>query len=138
MRGIKLSNTVKIIWTVLRADQNLKGTENMNKLKCSVSTCRHNENQLCELQRIQVDGPAAKESCETCCVSYSENAKGAHSMSSASGSRASENTEIMCSAGHCAYNSNKKCRADNVSVAGCCCDPCVVSETECKTFRPRS
>lgn len=29
----------------------------MNKLKCSVTTCRHNANDLCELRKIQVDGP---------------------------------------------------------------------------------
>ena len=39
----------------------------MNKLKCSVTTCRHNQNELCGLQKIQVDGPAAMESRETCC-----------------------------------------------------------------------
>ena len=42
----------------------------MNKLKCSVTTCRHNANDLCELRKIQVDGPAALESRETCCGSY--------------------------------------------------------------------
>ncbi len=44
----------------------------MNKLKCSVTTCRHNANDLCELRKIQVDGPAALESSETCCGSYAE------------------------------------------------------------------
>ena len=44
----------------------------MNKLKCSVTTCRHNANDLCELRIIQVDGPAALESRETCCGSYAE------------------------------------------------------------------
>ena len=37
----------------------------MNKLKCSVTTCRHNANDLCELRKIQVDGPAALESRES-------------------------------------------------------------------------
>ena len=37
----------------------------MNKLKCSVTTCRHNANNLCELRKIQVDGPAALESRES-------------------------------------------------------------------------
>ena len=47
----------------------------MNKLKCSVTTCRHNANNLCELRKIQVDGPAALESRETCCGSYNDNRK---------------------------------------------------------------
>ena len=110
----------------------------MNKLKCSVTTCRHNENQLCDLQKIQVDGPAAHESCDTCCISYAERTKGAHNMNSCNNSTASESTEILCSAEHCTYNSNRKCQADNVKVEGCCADPCIVSETECATFRPRA
>ena len=110
----------------------------MNKLKCSVTSCRHNANQLCDLQKIQVDGPSAQESRETCCNSYAERAKGANNMSGCYNSTACENTEIHCSAEHCAYNSNKKCKADNVKVTGCCSDPCVVSETECATFRPRA
>ena len=110
----------------------------MNKLKCSVTTCRHNENQLCDLQQIQVDGPAAIESCDTCCVSYAERAKGTSNMFHGQNSMASESTEIRCSAEHCAYNSNRKCKAESVKVAPCCADPSIVSETECATFRPRA
>ena len=93
----------------------------MNKLKCSVETCRHNHNDLCSLQKIQVDGPAAMESRETCC-----------------GSSASERTDIHCSAERCTYNEGKKCRAEQVNVGCCCSAPCVVSETECCTFMPRA
>ena len=110
----------------------------MNKLKCSVTTCRHNENQLCDLNKIRVDGPAATESCDTCCVSYAERTKGTSNMFTGNNSTASESTEILCSAEHCMYNSNKKCNADNVKVEPCCADPCVISETSCATFRPRA
>ena len=139
LRGITRVVSEKIRLTAVQADQNIrKETMFMNKLKCSVTTCRHNENQLCDLSKIQVDGPAATESRDTCCVSYAERAKGANNMFSGMNSTASESTEIHCSAEHCAYNSNKKCNADNVKVAPCCADPCVVSETECTTFRPRA
>ena len=50
----------------------------MNKLKCSVTTCRHNANDLCELRKIQVDGPAALESRETCCGSYALQRRALH------------------------------------------------------------
>ena len=89
----------------------------MNKLKCSVTTCRHNANDLCELRKIQVDGPAALESRETCCGSYAERTS------------SSEN---------CTYNDNHKCSADCVCVGCCCADPEVVSETECCTFERRA
>lgn len=110
----------------------------MNKLKCTVTTCQHNADLLCNLNKIQVDGPAAEESSETCCVSYAERKSGANNLFGVNNSSASENTDIQCSAEHCAYNSNRKCQAESVKVAGCTADPCVVSETECATFRPRA
>lgn len=110
----------------------------MNKLKCSVETCRHNHNDLCSLQKIQVDGPAAMESRETCCGSYAERTKSAKNESVCGCASASERTDIHCSAEHCTYNESKKCRAELVNVGCCCSDPCVVSETECCTFMPRA
>ena len=110
----------------------------MNKLKCSVETCRHNHNDLCSLQKIQVDGPAAMESRETCCGSYAERAKSAKNEASCGCSSASERTDIHCSAERCTYNEGKKCRAEQVNVGCCCSAPCVVSETECCPFMPRA
>ncbi len=110
----------------------------MNKLKCSVASCRHNNNQMCSLQKIQVDGPAAMESRETCCGSYAERTKSASNDTSCGCGCASERTDIHCSVAHCAYNENKKCSAESVSVGGCCSNPSVVSETECCTFTPRA
>lgn len=110
----------------------------MNKLKCSVTTCRHNQNALCSLQKIQVDGPAAMESRETCCGSYAERTKSAKNESGCGCGAANERTDIHCSAAHCAYNESRKCRAESVSVGGCCADPSAVSETACCTFRPRA
>lgn len=110
----------------------------MNKLKCSVTTCRHNADLLCSLNEIQVDGPAATESRDTCCVSYAERKGGANNLSGVCNSCATESTVIRCSAEHCAYNSGRKCHADSVKVSGCTSSPCVVSETECTTFRPRA
>lgn len=110
----------------------------MNKLKCKVDTCRYNQNELCMLSKIQVDGPAAMESRETCCISYAEKTKNAQNSASMSSSNATESTDIHCSAEHCAYNESKKCHADCVCVGCCCSDPSVVSETECTTFRPKA
>lgn len=108
----------------------------MNKLKCQVETCRHNENELCALSHIQVDGPVAEESRETCCSSYAERTGGARNAVEY-GSSVSEDTDIHCSAEHCTFNENKKCHAECVCVGCCCASPTVMSQTECCTFQPR-
>ena len=87
--------------------QNGKDPITMNKLKCSVTTCRHNQNELCSLQKIQVDGPAAMESRETCCGSYAERTKSARNEAACGCGSASEQTDIHCSAAHCAYTKTK-------------------------------
>ena len=109
----------------------------MNKLKCSVTTCRHNTNDLCELRKIQVDGPAALESRETCCGSYAERTSSSENSCGCSSSP-SATADVHCSAEHCTYNDNHKCSADCVCVGCCCADPEVVSETECCTFERRA
>lgn len=96
----------------------------MNKLKCSVTTCRHNANDLCELRKIQVDGPAALESRETCCGSYAERTSSSENSCGCSSSP-SATADVHCS-------------ADCVCVGCCCADPEVVSETECCTFERRA
>lgn len=108
----------------------------MNKLKCRVDTCRNNKDCLCELSKIDVDGPAAEDVCETCCASYVERTKSSQNVSDF-GAKPSEQTDIHCSAEHCEYNENKKCKADCVCVGCSCSDPSVVSETECCTFKQR-
>lgn len=109
----------------------------MNKLKCSVTTCRHNANDLCELRKIQVDGPAALESRETCCGSYAERTSSSENSCGCSSSP-SATADVHCSAEHCTYNDNHKCSADCVCVGCCCANPEVVSETECCTFERRA
>ena len=123
----------------MRHNRNERIAITMNKLKCKVDTCRHNKDNLCMLNKIQVDGPAAMESRETCCISYAERTNSSQNYSSMGNySQPSESTDIHCSAEHCTYNENKKCHADCVCVGCCCNDPSVISETECCTFEPRA
>ena len=110
----------------------------MNKLKCSVTTCRHNQNELCSLQKIQVDGPAAMESRETCCGSYAERTKSARNEAACGCGSASEQTDIHCSAAHCAYNENKKLSCGKRQRRLLLFGPERGSETECCTFQPRA
>lgn len=39
----------------------------MPELSCTVQTCVHNYQYLCELDKIQVGGNSAKNAQETCC-----------------------------------------------------------------------
>ena len=44
----------------------------MPELSCTVQTCVHNYQYLCELDKIQVGGNSAKDAKETCCDSFEE------------------------------------------------------------------
>ena len=44
----------------------------MPELKCTVQTCVHNKQFLCDLDSIQVGGSSAKHAGETCCDSFQE------------------------------------------------------------------
>lgn len=107
----------------------------MNKLECQVSSCQHWSNNLCCLDGIQVDGPAARENSQTCCDSYEERRSGSGENSSTGSSSPSVDSDIGCSAEHCAYNHNCKCEAECVCVGCCCNDVSSKSGTECCTFR---
>ncbi len=108
----------------------------MNKLECQVSSCQHWSDNYCCLPGIQVDGPAARESSQTCCDSYEERRENQSQNASASGQYPSGESAIDCSAEHCVYNDHCKCEADCVCVGCTCSGPSSKSETECCTFRP--
>lgn len=103
-----------------------------NRLECQVSSCQHFESGLCSLPGIQVDGPGARVSDQTCCSSYCERGKSGGTASV--GGRASVDSAITCHAEHCSYNSNCKCEADCVCIGCCCGDVTSKSGTECCTF----
>ena len=51
----------------------------MPELSCTVQTCVHNYQYLCELDKIQVGGNSAKNAQETCCDSFEERREGSYS-----------------------------------------------------------
>ena len=105
----------------------------MNRLECQVNSCQHFQNNQCCLMGIQVDGPAAQESSQTCCASYEERRPGAGQ--NAMGQNPSVETQIHCKVKGCAYNSHNRCDAQNVCVACCCGDVSSKSGTQCSTFQ---
>lgn len=106
----------------------------MNRLECNVTSCQHYCDNLCCLQGIHVDGPAAKESSQTCCDSYEERHRSYGENSSACGRTPSVESSISCKAEHCTYNENCKCTAEQVHVGCSCGEVSTKSGTECCTF----
>lgn len=101
----------------------------MPELKCTVQTCAHNCQMLCELDAITVGGDTAKNAEETCCDSFVQRGEG--SMSNVTNS-ASDRSEIDCKACDCKYNDNCKCEAGAISVEGSTAKR--ADGTECATF----
>ncbi len=105
----------------------------MNRLECQVTSCQHYQNHQCSLAGIQVDGPSARESSQTCCASFEERRQGAGQ--NAMQQNPSVETEIQCCVKGCTYNSHNHCQAENVCVGSCCGDVASKSGTECRTFQ---
>ena len=76
----------------------------MPELKCTVQTCVHNQQYLCDLDKIQVGGENAKNPQETCCDSFQERKDGTYSNSLNSMHEASDRSAIDCKATNCMYN----------------------------------
>ena len=112
-----------------------KGSFNMNRVSCQVTSCQHNDANMCSLNKIKVDGPGANVSSGTCCASFTE--RKAAPSNQAGCCHASPETTIDCKAENCCYNEKKKCSAGSVNVGCCCSDPKTMSETECCTFQCR-
>lgn len=109
----------------------------MPELKCTVQTCVHNKQFLCDLDTIQVGGNSAKHAQDTCCDSFQERKEsmsngvtGSHG--DVTSSNASLTSTIDCKAVDCKYNDNCACHAGKVSVEGS--QACHCKDTECATF----
>jgi len=104
----------------------------MNKVECKVQSCAYNSQNLCSLDKINVDGPAAKEKAQTCCASFAEKKDSA--MNSVSVYNVTEDTGIHCKAENCSYNRNRKCDADHICVDSSANSVSTMSGTNCATF----
>ena len=82
---------------------------------------------------IQVDGPAAQESSQTCCASYEERRPGAGQ--NAMGQNPSVETEIHCKVKAVPTTATTAATRRNVCVACCCGDVSSKSGTQCSTFQ---
>lgn len=83
----------------------------MPELSCTVQTCVHNYQYLCELDKIQVGGNSAKNAQETCCDSFEERREGSYSNKTDSMKSVSDCSDVDCQAKACRYNEECKCHA---------------------------
>lgn len=105
----------------------------MPELRCTVQTCVHNKQFLCDLDKIEVAGEEARTARETCCDSFRE--RTSESYSNVADSQPSEMTGIYCKATECGYNHDCDCHAGRISVEGS--NACHCENTECATFSYR-
>ena len=98
-------------------------------LKCSVSSCVHNEENMCCRSAIDVVGKDAERSEATCCGSYDKRGCGCTNEIKHPDSL----TDIRCEAVKCMYNDNEKCTAGQIGVSGSNAHD--MKQTECSTFK---
>lgn len=99
----------------------------MPKLNCGVSNCAHNCSDQCCLNQIDVSGSAATNSVETCCSNFIEQTGATNSLESPNMA-----LEVECKAENCTHNSNCKCCADSIDIAGQ--GACNCGDTCCSSF----
>lgn len=102
----------------------------MTKLNCTVTSCVHNCEKLCNLGSIKVEGNSADVSDATSCASFKE--RKSDSYSNETGKKPSHNSVIECMAHKCVYNEDCNCTATHIDVAGDGANN--FSETRCATF----
>ena len=106
----------------------------MTELKCSVTSCGSNKQQMCTLHSINVDGATAHCKDDTCCHSFHDRSS-APTNSMDSGTPSME-TEVRCQAIDCQYNDAKACNASYIYVQGSGTNHS--NDTRCDTFKPRA
>lgn len=107
----------------------------MNTVECHVTNCQHYQESLCSLNQIKIDGPAAKDKGQTCCMSFDEKQSGA--TNSVGEQPAAPETGIHCKAENCRFNSSSKCSANGVHVSCESANATAKSATQCTTFQER-
>lgn len=105
----------------------------MTQLQCDVMNCAHNNQNLCCKPNIQVNGPCACGSEQTCCSSFINAESGA--QNSVGCSVPNECLEINCDAKNCVFNASQKCSADSISVTSGEQNPDTASKTQCASFQ---
>ena len=107
----------------------------MVDLKCSVTSCVYNTDNLCSKGDIMVGGKNASQSKDTRCESFMYKREDETSYSSST-CHPCQSISIDCEAEKCRYNSNYRCTAKHVDIMGGC-NSCDCKETSCATFQEK-
>ena len=102
----------------------------MTRLKCNISDCVSNKDNLCCRPYIDVGGTNACSCGETCCDSYMK--KTGNATNSADFSSPNAALEINCKAQNCVHNKSGKCHAGLVNISN------GSNGTECASFKEKS
>ena len=107
----------------------------MVDLKCSVTSCVYNTDNLCSKGDIMVGGKNACQSKDTRCKSFMYKREDETSYSSST-CHPCQSMSVDCEAEKCRYNSNYRCTAKHVDIRGGC-NSCDCKETSCATFQEK-
>ena len=94
----------------------------MPNLSCGVDNCAYNQNDMCSLNSIKVNGSFANHSEATCCGSFVE--KGGFTNAAVDMGPAEPATSVACDC---------KCHAESIDISGDYAQH--QDNTECSTFR---
>ncbi len=103
----------------------------MVSINCSVNNCSHNKNGTCYSNRVNMGGKGAAKSVNTCCGSFLDVSNYSTLTNNTNSSGPCDT--LVCEVSTCAYNNNKLCSAESISVNGDNVN--LYSETNCATFK---
>ncbi|WWR16789.1 DUF1540 domain-containing protein [Lachnospiraceae bacterium JLR.KK008] len=103
----------------------------MAQLDCRAENCVYNKNQSCCKGDIMIGGKHADRKDDTCCESFS--ARRAENSYVSALEHPCRTISIDCEACNCMYNTNYKCHAEHVDIAGQ--GACDCHQTACGTFK---
>jgi len=83
-------------------------------LKCNATNCAFNQRMECSAGAINIRGTEAVTTDGTTCSSYVD--RNSNSFTNSVNPAKTNTYNISCEACKCAYNENKNCTADNVSI----------------------
>lgn len=104
----------------------------MPNLNCGVDNCAYNQNDMCSLNSIKVNGSFANHSGATCCGSFIE--KGGFTNAAFTMGEAEPETMVSCEAENCCHNKKCKCHAESIDISGDYAE--TQDHTECSSFKP--
>lgn len=107
----------------------------MEKIKCDVGVCSHNNSGTCFADMIYVCGATANKEKDTCCGSFL-NKNNYSTLTNNINSSCNHNCDaLQCKVHTCKHNSNNLCSLDVISISGGS-DASLYTETLCSSFSP--